>query len=143
MLLLLDDLQWCDQQTLQWLHYLLHFDRRAPLLLVATLRAEELSGQHPVQSLLTTLRREGQLSQITLEGLSVVETAALASQVAGRELDSEALSQLYQETAGNALFVLETVRMGLEEAKGQGQEGGAPGASALGGKPRSHQPSRP
>ena len=26
LLLVLDDLQWCDQETLQWLHFLLRFD---------------------------------------------------------------------------------------------------------------------
>jgi len=46
LLLLIDDLQWCDQETLEWLHYLLRFDPRARLLVVGTARAEELSGQH-------------------------------------------------------------------------------------------------
>ena len=43
LLLLLDDLQWCDQETLEWLHYLLRFDPAARLLIVGTVRAEELA----------------------------------------------------------------------------------------------------
>ena len=36
-LLVLDDLQWCDPDTLAWLHYLLRFDPNAALLVVGTL----------------------------------------------------------------------------------------------------------
>src|SRR5262249_26042215 len=41
LLLLLDDLQWCDPETLEWLHYLLRFDPKARLLLIGTVRSEE------------------------------------------------------------------------------------------------------
>jgi DNA-binding SARP family transcriptional activator len=36
LLLLIDDLQWCDQETLEWLHFLLRFDAKARLLVVGT-----------------------------------------------------------------------------------------------------------
>jgi predicted ATPase len=39
-LLTIDDLQWCDRNTLEWLHFLLRFDRSARLLLVGTYRPE-------------------------------------------------------------------------------------------------------
>ncbi len=38
LLLFIDDLQWCDRETLAWLHYLLRFDPQARLLLLGTLR---------------------------------------------------------------------------------------------------------
>lgn len=41
LLLLLDDLQWCDNETLEWLHYLLHFEPGACLLLIGTVRSGE------------------------------------------------------------------------------------------------------
>ena len=46
LLLLLDDLQWCDRETLAWVHYLLRFDPQARLLIVGTLRAEELTNAY-------------------------------------------------------------------------------------------------
>ncbi len=117
LLLLLDDLQWCDQETLAWLHYLLRFDPPARLFIVATLRDEELTDEHPLQAWLAALRREGQLTQLALEGLSPAETATLASQFAGHDLDPDAATRLYQETEGNALFVVETMRMVHEQAE--------------------------
>ena len=127
LLLLLDDLQWCDRETLEWLHYLLRFDPQAPLLIVGTLRAEELTNEHPLQSLLATLRREGQLTQISLERLTAAESATLAAQLAGRELDEEVATRLYQDTEGNALFVVETVRLGLGAVEDQGRQGPSSG----------------
>ncbi len=38
LLLLIDDLQWCDQETLEWLHFLLRFDPRAQLLIIGCVR---------------------------------------------------------------------------------------------------------
>jgi tetratricopeptide (TPR) repeat protein len=102
----------------------LRFDPTARLLIVGTLRAEELTNAHPLHAWLATLHREGQLTQLTLEGLSTAETAALAAQLAGHELDPDAATRLYQETEGNALFVVETMRMAHEQV--EAQEGHAP-----------------
>ncbi|HET8853840.1 MAG TPA: protein kinase, partial [Ktedonobacteraceae bacterium] len=113
LLLLLDDLQWCDRETLAWVHYLLRFDPHARLLIVGTLRAEERSTNHPLESLLVNLRREGQVSEIPLGPLDATETAALARYVAGRTLSPALAARLYQETEGNPLFVVETMRMGV------------------------------
>ena len=113
LLLLLDDLQWCDRETLVWVHYLLRFDPHARLLIVGTLRAEERSTNRPLESLLVNLRREGQVSEIPLGPLDATETATLAKYVVGQALSPELAAKLYQETEGNPLFVVETMRMGV------------------------------
>jgi len=126
LLLLLDDLQWCDRETLAWLHYLLHFDPHARLLIVGTQRLEERSTNQPLESLLVSLRREGQVSEIPLGPLDATETAALAEYVAGRTLSPTLAAHLYQETEGNPLFVVETMRMGVAEPQGLEQPPGEP-----------------
>jgi DNA-binding SARP family transcriptional activator len=88
LLLLLDDLQWCDRETLEWLHYLLRFDPKAHLLVVGTVRSEDVPADHPLGSWLVALRRAGQLTEVELGRLDADETAQLAAQVAGRQLDS-------------------------------------------------------
>jgi predicted ATPase len=115
LLLLIDDLQWCDQETLEWLHYLLRFDPRARLLVVGTARAEELSGQHPMTTLLHDLQRVTDVTEIPLRPLDAAATAKLAANLAGRELGADQALQLYHETEGNPLFVVETVRAGYEQ----------------------------
>jgi DNA-binding SARP family transcriptional activator len=128
-LLLLNDLQWCDQETLEWLHYLLRYDPQAPLLLVGTMRLEEAPPDHPLATWLLALQQEGQLSEIRLGPLDAAATATLAEQVAGRPLDPAVATYLHQDTEGNPLFVVECIRTGLFE---QGlKEQGAGGATPL------------
>lgn len=112
LLLLLDDIQWCDQETLEWLHFLLRFEPRAPLLLLTTMRTEEMELEHPTLSLLRNLRRDRLLTEIALEPLNADETASLALQMAGQSLDEQVITQIYRETEGNPLFVVETMRAG-------------------------------
>ena len=109
-LLLIDDLQWCDRETLEWLHFLSRFDPSARLLVLGTAREEELDAEHPLQALLWHLRSGRQLTEIPLEPLDAAETAQLAGQVGNRAFDTEAATRLYRVTEGNPLFIVETVR---------------------------------
>ena len=116
LLLLLDDLQWCDRDTLEWLHYLLRFDPQARLLVVATLRAEELAPDHPLPVLLESLRCSEELTEIELGPLNEAETLSLAEGVAGRKLDPALAAPLYQGSEGNPLFVVQMAQAGLSTA---------------------------
>lgn len=115
LLLLIDALQWCDQGTLEFLHYLLRYDPRARLLVVATYRPHQVGDDHPLSSLIHALRQEDQMDEIELAPLSKGETAALAKNVAGREVHPDLVDCLYRETEGNPLFIVETVRGGLPD----------------------------
>jgi DNA-binding SARP family transcriptional activator len=113
LLLTVDDLQWCDQDTMEWLHFLLRFDRKARMLIVGTFRPEEIGEKHPLVSLLRALRPEGRVTEIDLQPLNEVATRTLATSVAGVAISIDAAQLLYQETEGNPLFIVETVRAGL------------------------------
>lgn len=123
LLLVLDDVQWCDRDTLEWLHYLAHFAQesrlptngcaaqgRSRLLLVGTVRSEEVGHHHPYHGLLLALQRDEQVTELPLGPLDAAETAALAAAIAGQPLTPTQSVELYQETEGNPLFVVETVR---------------------------------
>ncbi len=113
LLLLIDDLQWCDQETLEWLHFLLRFDPMARLLVIGCSREEELPQTHPLRTLLLHLRNSMPVTELTLQPLDAAETAKLASQVANHELDVDEVLHMYQETRGYPLFVVEMVRAGF------------------------------
>jgi len=115
LLLVIDDLQWCDQDTLEWLHFLLRFDTEAHLLIVGTVRTDELSPQHPLSTLLRHLSHTVAVTEIALAPLDAAETAALAASMIDRELDTPSAMRLFGETEGNPLFVIEAVRAGLDE----------------------------
>lgn len=115
LLLLIDDLQWCDHDSFEWLHSLFRSGLADRFLVLGTVRMEETGRDHPLASLMRELRTSEQLSEIPLSPLSVEETAALAAQIAPSECDPAFLSGLYQATKGNALFVVESVRATVED----------------------------
>ena len=112
-LLLLDDLQWCDHDTLAWLNYLLRFNARARLLVMGTLRTEAMPEDGPLPTLLTDLQRRNLLTEITLQPLEFLETTRLGEAALGQSLETEAAANLYRDTEGNPLFIVEFARAGL------------------------------
>ena len=76
LLLFIDDIQWCDQETLDWLHVLMRFARQSQLLVVAAVRKEELSPAHPMQQLCIHLQQEGRLTELPLLPLDAAESRA-------------------------------------------------------------------
>jgi DNA-binding SARP family transcriptional activator len=125
LLLLIDDLQWCDHDTLEWLHFLLRYEPRACLLIVGTLRAEEVGPDHPLTPLLDDLRRSDQLTEIALGPLGQPEIATLAGHMASRPLPDAAVAKLYAETEGHPLFVVELMRARSEQLELQDSRSGA------------------
>lgn len=113
LILLLDDLQWSDLETLEWLRYLLRFEGDAPVLVLCTLRAEELDANHPVYSFRRQLQVRDQLVHFDLTRLGEGETAALAKMLFGYQVAPEILNRLYRETEGSPLLIVETVRTAL------------------------------
>ncbi len=113
LLIVLDDVQWSDQDTLEFLHYLIRFDPDAPLLVACTARSEEIGPDHPVASLVAGTRAFERLAEIPLGPLAAGESAALAEQLCEREIEPEVASRLYRQTEGNPLFLVESVRAGL------------------------------
>lgn len=124
-LLIIDDLQWCDGETLAWLRYLLRFGYNAnsqphptaPLLVIGTARSEEIDAAHPLTTLLLDLRRNEEITELTLTPLSATETAELAAQLTVMPLLAEAAQNLYRQSEGNPLFVVEMVRIGVEDGR--------------------------
>ncbi len=115
LLVVIDDLQWADSETIAWLEYVLRSAPTAPLLVVATVRSEALDANHPAQGLLVAARRGGQAVELELGPLDPGDTAELAHQVSGRQLDESRNSHVYRESEGNPLFVVEWIRAGLLE----------------------------
>jgi DNA-binding SARP family transcriptional activator len=115
-LLVADDMHLADRETLQFLHFLLRSRSDAALLVVATARLEGLDERHPLAELLAGLRALDQLVDVPLDRLTEEETAELGRHVARRAVDAD---ELYRETEGNPLFIVEMVRAGTSSPKVQ------------------------
>lgn len=142
--LLLDDLQWSDRATLDWIAYLLHRSADAPLLIVGTLRGYEMDKDHPWVAARLALAQAGLLTEISLLPLDAAETAALAASVTGRAVGAEEATQIFHETEGNPLFIVEMARARMGDGKTGGRENGeAGGARGEGLSPGASSPALP
>ena len=121
LLLVADDLQWCDAQTLGFVHFLLRAEPQEPVLVAATARREEIDPDQPASELLTSLQALDRLSEITLERLTGTETRQLAEWIAGAPLADDEADRIYEESEGNPLFVVEAVRAGRDAARAEGK----------------------
>jgi DNA-binding SARP family transcriptional activator len=110
LLLIADDVQWADVQSLRLIHYLLRTAPSARLLVAATARREELDEGHPLTGLATGLQALGRFSEIELGRLGRDDTALLASRITGAPLDAAGLERLYGDSEGNPLFVVEALQ---------------------------------
>ena len=80
LLLIPDDLQWCDQRFFRMAAFLFPAPRAVPHLGAAIRCAPEETGRdHRSTGLISELRQSGQLSAFPMAPLTVEETAALAS----------------------------------------------------------------
>jgi oligopeptide transport system substrate-binding protein len=112
LLLVLEDLHWAGESTLQLLHYLArHLVAHHPVLIVGTFRPEALGLQHPLLTLRRRLAREGLARPLRLARLSPEAVEAMVVDMSGTEEAVAPLARrLYEETDGNPFFVLETVK---------------------------------
>jgi predicted ATPase/DNA-binding SARP family transcriptional activator len=116
-LLYLDDMQWCDPDSFEWLNALLTSSAAAGVLLLGTVRAEETGREHPFTRFLAGLRQSGMVLEIPLEPLDAEETAELARLESTKPLESANLGEIFRATRGNPLFVVESVRAGLRSTR--------------------------
>jgi DNA-binding SARP family transcriptional activator len=111
LLLVLDDLQWADADTLEWLRYFVRSAGGARCLVVGTVRAGEEHDNPALGLLLDQLGRDDLVGVIALGPLDSAGTAELAGAVAEHPLDADALARAFRETEGHPLFIVELGRM--------------------------------
>ncbi|MEM7472576.1 MAG: AAA family ATPase [Pseudomonadota bacterium] len=98
--LIIEDLHWVDQSTLDWLKYIGRRISEAPVLLIGSFRSDEVDAKHPLHSALNTFPR-GRKKNLILNPLSV---AAVTDMAVGSELSG---AHVHEITGGNPFFVTE------------------------------------
>jgi tetratricopeptide (TPR) repeat protein len=105
--LILDDLQWADNATLEIVPTLASALAQERLLIVGTYRSDEIGRGHPLRRLRNDLRRARLLREIVVEPLDQADTTTLAADIFGQPPSPALAATLYERTEGVPLFVKE------------------------------------
>jgi DNA-binding CsgD family transcriptional regulator len=104
--LVVEDVHWADEATLDVLRYLARRVAAMPVVLVLTYRDDEIGREHPLQDLLGLVSRTERVRRLSLARLSA---AAVERMSAASSLDSR---RVFELTSGNPFFVVEVVAGG-------------------------------
>ncbi len=137
----LDDLQWADPTTLSMVHYLSRNINNHRIMLIGTYRPEDILESHKTSKgrgeitgfsrsisetsvdesnvMSTTLKnmsRENLYEEIKLKRLDIENTQQVIDSSLGEEdFDDRFIQRIHEETGGNPLFIMELLRMLIEE----------------------------
>jgi DNA-binding CsgD family transcriptional regulator len=104
--LVVEDVHWADEATLDVLRFLVRRISSLPVVLVLTYRDDEVTRDHPLQRLLGLASGTPRLRRLRLARLS---PAAVRRMGAGSGLDTD---QVFEVTSGNPFFVAEVLASG-------------------------------
>ncbi len=107
-LLLIEDVHWADEATLDLLRYLGRRLGGRPLLGLATFRADEVTGDHPLTVVLGDLVGS---PDVTRHGLTPLSVAGVGELIAASGLPADA-DELHGRTGGNPFYVTEVLAAG-------------------------------
>ena len=121
LVIVLEDLHWADQGTLDLLVHLARNLQGARLLVVGSYRDVEVDRSHPLSATLADLRRNASFGRVQLRGLGTPEVQRMLMAITGSEPPGSLAEAIHRQTEGNPLFVQEVVRYLVEEGHlGQG-----------------------
>ena len=107
--LVLEDVHWADEASLDVLRMVTSRIADVPALVLASYRDDELRSDHAFRGVLGELVRGRSVRRMSLDLLSA---AAVARMAESHAVDAE---ELYETTGGNAFFVTEVLAAGKEE----------------------------
>ena len=111
LILIVEDLHWSDDTSLEFLRQLARRLARQPLLMLLTYRSDELNPN--LQHFLAELSREQRPVELTLPRLRPAEVDALLRAIFEQErpMRAEFLEAIFNLTAGNPFFIEEVLKV--------------------------------
>lgn len=120
-ILFIDDIHWADSASLALLHYISRGISSERILTLATYRSEEIlskqtdGGSYPLVENLRLMGRDELFSEIPLHALCKDEVGKIAESMLGGTVDSDLVAKLSEDSGGNPLSVVESLRMMFEQ----------------------------
>ncbi|HEX2027478.1 MAG TPA: AAA family ATPase, partial [Nitriliruptorales bacterium] len=104
--LLVDDLQWADEDSVRMLRYIVRADADLPIFLAFAVRRDELALTTEAAPLLADMERLGLVRRISLPRLTQLESTALLKQALGGDVAATSAATMHAQSEG-VPFILE------------------------------------
>jgi hypothetical protein len=115
LVLLLDDLQWFDDASMELLHHMARAITAERLLVLGAYRDLELDDQRSLSRAVAEMNRERLFYALPLKRLASSEVFQMVRQTLGEKVPGELPDLVYGKTEGNPFFVEEVLRSLVEE----------------------------
>ena len=122
-LLILDDLHWADQSSLQLLHYLARHCTSMSLLIIGTYRDTDLADDHPLLATLRGLKNSLTYQTFTLDRLSKPQVGQMLNDIWGQAVPQEWVEKIYEVAEGNPFYVEEVAKGLVDDGTVQRYDG--------------------
>ncbi len=130
LLLILDNVQWCDQETLDFITFCLGLAGDETRILVAgTVRDDFRRDDRELAAWAVRMRAADLLTELSLSPLDAADAAVLAEAISGQPLAAQDTATLHATTGGFPLYVIEAARVdvGQPSQPSQPSQPGRPG----------------
>ena len=121
--LLIDDMQWADEDSLRLLRYVIRTEGASPIFVMFSIRPEELATLTEAVTLIADMERMRVIRRLKLARFSVVETSEFLRQILGGQVDPATASTIHGQAEG-VPFIVEEIARAYREAGMLAGDGG-------------------
>jgi len=108
--LLIDDVQWADDDSLRLLRYVVRANAADPILLIFAIRPEELALVTEAVNMVADMDRMGAIRRVKLNRFNQVDTREFLGQVLGGPVDPAGAAVMHTQAEGVPFIVEEMAR---------------------------------
>ena len=108
--LLIDDLQWADDDSLRLLRYVVRSAAASPIFLMAAVRPEEVAFVTEAVTLIADMERAGMVRRLKVNRFTQIETLDFLRQLLGGKVEPAAGAAMHAQAEGVPFIVEELVR---------------------------------
>ena len=108
--ILVDDVQWADEDSLRLLRYVVRGDADLPVFLALSARPEELALVNEAATLIADMARIGVVRRLKVSRFTQVETSEFLKQVLGGDVNPASAATIHAQAEGVAFIAEELAR---------------------------------
>ena len=112
--ILIDDLQWSDEDSLRLLRYVVRTDGASPIFLMFAIRPEEFAVVTEAVNLVADMGRMGVVRRLKVDRFSQTETREFLAQVLGGPVDASGAAVMHAQAEG-VPFIVEEMAFAYRE----------------------------